>query len=124
MLGMARLLFKLRHVEAEEFDEVTAALDAAGIAWYQTSGGLLGLGTPALWLREEAQFDQARAVIEGSQQARALRLRQQAQQARELGQATTFASQLRDDPVGIVGRLLLLLAIIAGVLAAPWLLWR
>lgn len=117
---MARLLFNLRHVEADEFDEVTAALDAAGIEWYQTSGGLLGLGTPALWLRDASCYEQARAVIDCSQQQRAQRLREQ---ARRQG-GPTFATQLRRDPLGTGGRLLLMLGIIALVLALPWLLWR
>lgn len=124
MLGMARLLFKLRHVEADEFDEVTAVLDAAQIAWYQTAGGMLGLGSPALWLREEGDYARARALIEQSQTARAQRLRDERARAQQSGEAQTFASQLRADPVGIGGRLLLMLAIVALVLALPWLFWR
>ena len=124
MLGMARLLFKLRHVEADEFDEVTSALDAAGIAWYQTAGGLLGLSAPGLWLQDDARYEQARTVIAASQQARAQRLQAEREQAARDGDADTFARRLRAAPLEVIGGLLLMVVIIGFVLAAPWLLWR
>ena len=124
MLGMARLLFKLRHVEADEFDEVTTALEAAGIAWYQTSGGMLGLGAPGIWLRDDACYEQARAVIAASQQQRAQRLQAEREQAAMRGEGDTFASRLRQSPLEVIGGLLLMVTIIGFVLALPWLLWR
>lgn len=124
MLGMARLLFKLRHVEADEFDEVTAALDAAGIAWYQTSGGMLGFGAPGLWVRDENDYEQARGVIAASQQLRAERLQAEREAARQRGESDTFARRLRQSPLEVLGGLLLIVLIVGFVLAAPWLLWR
>ena len=124
MLGMARLLFKLRHVEADEFDEVTSVLDEAGIGWYQTTAGMFGFGSPALWVREEADYDRARGLIEQSQAARAQRLRQERQRAAASGQPLTFAGQLRADPIGTGVRLLLMVGIVVLVLTLPWLLWR
>ena len=120
MLGMPRLLFKLRHVEADEFDEVTTALDQAGVDWYQTSAGLLGFSAPALWLRDAADYERARAVIALSQQQRVERLRQAwREQAPE-----TFTGQLRRAPLQVLGVLLLIVLIIGLVLWLPWLLWR
>ena len=81
MLGMARLLFKLRHVEADEFDEVTTALDQAQVDWYQTSPGLLGFSAPAIWIRDAAECERARAVIADSQALRLQRLRAGAQRS-------------------------------------------
>ena len=124
MLGMARLLFNLRHVEADEFDEVTTALDAAGIAWYQTRAGLLGLSAPGIWLRDDSCFEQARAVIEASQQQRAQRLQAEHAQAALQGEGDTFTNRLRQSPLEVAGGLLLMVLIIALVLGLPWLLWR
>lgn len=120
---MARLLFNLRHVEADEFDEVTRALDAAGIDWYQTRAGLLGLSAPGIWLRDEACYPQARAAIEACQQARAARLRADAEAARQDGRQETFASRLRQSPVEVLGGLLLIVLVIGLMLALPWMLW-
>lgn len=121
MPAMARMLFNLRHVEADEFDEVTQALDAAGVAWYQTAPGLFGISAPGLWLHDPAQLEQARAAIAASQQARALRLRAQADAD---GGPAGLAGHLRAAPLQVLGGLLLIVAIIALVVAAPWLLWR
>ena len=120
MLGMARLLFKLRHVEADEFDEVTTALDAAAVDWYQTSAGLLGFSAPAIWIRDAGEYERARAVIELSQQQRAQRL----QQERAANPPPDFASSLREQPLQVLGGLLLIVVIIGMVLWLPWLLWR
>ena len=120
MLGMPRLLFKLRHVEADEFDEVTTALDQAGVDWYQTSAGLLGFRARALGLRDAADYERARAVIALSQQQRAERLRQ----ARREQAPETFTGQLRRAPLQVLGGLLLIVLIIGLVLGLPWLLWR
>lgn len=117
MLGMARLLFKLRHVEADEFDEVTTALDQAQVDWYQTAAGLLGFSAPAIWVRDSADYPRAREVIQASQQERAARLRGQ-------GAPESFASRLRRSPLEVVGGLLLMLLVIGLMLWLPWLLWR
>lgn len=120
MLGMARLLFKLRHVEADEFDEVTTALDQAQVDWYQTAAGLLGFSAPAIWVRDSADYPRAREVIEASQLARAQRLRsEQAQQP-----APGFGAHLRQAPLQVLGGLLLMALIIGFMLWLPWLLWR
>lgn len=124
MDAMARMLFNLRHVEAEEFDEVTAALDQAGVDYYQTQPGLFGLSAPGLWVRDNDHYAAARAVIEASQRERAQRLRSARAAGLAQGSQDTFASRLRQSPVEVGGGLLLIVAIVALVLAAPWLLWR
>ena len=117
MLGMARLLFKLRHVEADEFDEVTTALDQAQVDWYQTAPGLLGFSAPAIWVRDSEDYPRARAVIEASQRQRAERLQ-------AAGAPQSFASRLRQSPLEVAGGLLLIVLIIGFVLWLPWLPWR
>ena len=120
MLGMARLLFKLRHVEADEFDEVTTALDQAQVDWYQTAAGLLGFSAPAIWVRDSADYPRARAVIEASQHERAERLRREQSQQPAPG----FMTRLRQAPLEVGGVLVLMVLIIGVVLWLPWLLWR
>jgi len=120
MLGMARLLFKLRHVEADEFDEVTTALDQAQVDWYQTSPGLLGFSAPAIWIRDAAEYERARAVIADSQALRLQRLRAASAQQPAPG----FMARARSAPLEVAGGLLLMVLIIAFVLWLPWLLWR
>jgi hypothetical protein len=124
MAAMARMLFNLRHVEADEFDEVTQALDAAGVHWYQTAPGLFGISAPGLWLHDPAQLTLAREVIAASQLERAQRLRGQHAQALAEGEEDSFTSRLRNAPLQVLGGLLLIALIVALVVAAPWLLWR
>ena len=84
-LTMAKLLFNLRNVSAEEADEVRALLDAQAIAYYETGAGLLGISVPALWLRDEQDFSRARQLLDDYQQARQTRIRAAYELARQRG---------------------------------------
>lgn len=120
MSVMAKLLFNLRHVPEDEADQVRALLTADGLDWYETSAGLWGLGAPGLWLRDADQYPRARALLDEYQQAR----REGAREHLHLHGRETFVESLRDRPGYVLPRLAAILAIVALVLALPWLLLR
>ena len=53
---MSLLLFSLRGVPEDEAEEVRELLTSNRIEFYETSAGLWGTSTPALWLLQEEQF--------------------------------------------------------------------
>ena len=62
---MSQLLLNLRHVPEDEADEVRALLERNAIAWYETEPNRWGISAGAIWVREDDQFERARA-LEGS----------------------------------------------------------
>ena len=117
---MAKLLFNLRNVPDDEAEEVRTLLSGHGLDWYETRAGLWGLGAPALWLRDADDYPRARGLLDEYQQAR----RQAAHEHLRIHGQPTFLEQLRQRPDFVLPRLLLIVAIIALVLALPWLLLR
>jgi non-ribosomal peptide synthetase component F len=120
MTAMAKLLFNLRNVPDDEAAEVRALLDEQQLDWYETQPGAFGISAAGLWLREEAQWPRARQALDAYQAQRQQRAREQARNQ----PSPRFADLLREQPGPVIGRLLLMAAIIAGTLALPWWLLR
>lgn len=121
---MAKLLFSLRNVPEDEAAEVRALLDRHDFDWYETEAGLLGMSSPALWLREAADHPRARALLDGYQQQRQLQARADARQREQRGEAESFIGLLRTRPGFILPRLLAIVVILAFTLTLPWWLLR
>lgn len=102
---MATLLFKLRHVPEDEAAEVRALLEAHDIAYYETSAGNWRISMPALWLRDEAQLEQARQLLDAYQQERFRKAREDYEALRRAGQHQTLWQRFRQEPVRVGGYL-------------------
>src|SRR5690625_7931825 len=87
---MAKLLFKLHQVPEDEAHEVRELLAEHGFVTYETHAGFGGLGVSAIWLRDDEQLSDARAVLAQYQRVRPQQQRQQALQ----GQRRTVMGQL------------------------------
>jgi hypothetical protein len=96
---MSKLLFRLRHVPEDEADEVRELLAAHDIAVYETSAGNWGISMPALWIEDEARFEEARALLEAYQRERAHRIREEFEALRKQGQAGSMFSAFKDNPL-------------------------
>ena len=96
---MSKLLFKLRHVPEDEADEVRALLEQNGIEYFETFAGNWGISLPALWLRDESQFQQARQLIDAYQLERRTRIRSEYEASRMRGEARTLWHSFVDNPV-------------------------
>jgi len=117
---MAKLIFSLRNVPDDEAEEVRRLLTEHGFDWYETSPGPWGISSAALWLRHASAHPQARALLDGYQRDR----REQAHEHERLHGRQTFLELLRERPGYVLPRLLAMAALIALVLALPWLLLR
>lgn len=119
---MAKLLLNLRNVPEDEANEVSALLDAHGIAWYVTPPSPWGISFGGIWLREASDHPRAKALLADYQQRRGEAARALRQAQLRDGTAETFADHIRRRPVFVVSGLLAMLAAAALVLLPFFLL--
>jgi len=72
---MSVLIFRLNDVSEEEAEDVRQLLAENGCGFYESSAGRWGVSVAGLWLQDESQKDQARALIDEYQQQRMARIR-------------------------------------------------
>lgn len=109
---MPILLMNLRHVPDEEADDVRALLAEHDLDFYETPPNRWGLSAGAIWLRDEAQAETARRLLDDYQRERLQRVRAEYEAERRAGTAPTFAGMLLRHPL----RTLAYLAFIALIL--------
>ncbi len=71
---MATLLLRLSNVPEDELVEVCQLLDEANIGHYQTTAGFWGAGLAGLWLADDNQFEETKALLNDYQQERYQRM--------------------------------------------------
>lgn len=105
---MAKILFPLRYVPEKEAQTIRDVLDQHEIDWYETHAGNWGIAVPAIWLRDESQWEEARAVLDEFQAQLTQEVQELYQQQIESGENQTMLSILREKPV-------IFLAALAGI---------
>lgn len=96
---MAKLLMNLRNVPDDESDEVRALLGEHRIDFYETKASKWGLSGACLWLRDERQFEAAKALLADYQQERARRARAEHAERLHRGEADTWFKAFLRNPV-------------------------
>lgn len=99
---MAILLFKLRHVPDDEAEDIRGLLAAHAIDYYETSAGLFQISMPGIWLTDENQLPQARALIDDYQERRYLSAREQYETLRSNGELQTVFGRFRENPLRFI----------------------
>jgi hypothetical protein len=96
---MAKLIFKLKSVSYDEADDIKNLLTENEIAFYESPAGNWGISMHALWLNDEAQYTQAKKIIDEYQVKRSQQLRLETQQKIDQGEYETFIQRLFNKPV-------------------------
>jgi hypothetical protein len=109
---MAVKLMNLRNVPGDELADIYELLDSNAIEYYETSAGTFGISLAALWLRDESQLDQAKALLDEYAKQRFLSARTEFENLREAGKARTFGDIARENPLRFVLYIVLVLAVI------------
>jgi hypothetical protein len=109
---MAIQLIILRNVPDDEAEEIRELLTKRAIDYYETPAGNWGISMPAIWLNNEHQLEEARALIESYQKQRFAKARDEYEQLKREGKQRTFLDEVKENPL----RLIAYLAIIAVVL--------
>lgn len=95
-------LFPLYNVPDDEAADIRDLLGRAGIDYYETEAGNWGISPAAIWLRDEVQFERARALIDAYEEERALRVRAAYQLEKRAGRARTVRAVIRENPLRFV----------------------
>ncbi|MCC6915708.1 DUF6164 family protein [Nitrosomonas sp.] len=109
---MAKLLFRLRNVPEDEIEEVHALLNEHQIDFYETSAGNWGISMPALWVRDEIQYPQARALLDAYQADRSVRIRAEYARLKQAGRHQTVFSRFRENPFAFIAYLFVVYALV------------
>ncbi len=96
-------LIRLRGALDDETEELRALLAAHDIDFYETPAGNWGISMPAIWLRDEAQLDAARRLVEDYQRQRAERAREEYARLRREGRHRTLLHVAREHPLRFMG---------------------
>ncbi|HTR00909.1 MAG TPA: DUF6164 family protein [Candidatus Acidoferrum sp.] len=117
---MGQLLMTLHGVPADELDEVHALLQSQGIDYYESAGSTFGIASPALWLRDDSQFVQARQLLDQYALERAHRMREQREAEVASGTHRSFASMFAEHPLRFVAYLALVLGMLYAATVQVW----
>jgi len=109
---MARLIFKLKSVSYDEADDIKKLLSENKIDFYESPAGNWEISLHALWLNDEAQYIQAKQLIDEYQLKRSQRIRLETQQKIDKGEYETFFQRLSKRPVQIIFYLAIILFIL------------
>jgi len=95
-------LFSLHNVPDDEAEEVRELLASHGIDFHETSTGNWGVSTAALWLHDESQFGEARALIDAYQSERLARVKEEYAGQKRAGMQRTLREVIRENPTRFV----------------------
>lgn len=99
---MSVILFKLKNVPDDEAEEVRELLARNSINYYETSAGKWGISMPAIWLKDEAQFTDARYLIEEYQSKRVHRAKQEYSKLKTEGKVETIVDKIKQKPIQFI----------------------
>ena len=96
---MAKLIFKLKSVSYDEADDIKNLLTENNIGFYESPAGNWEISMHALWLNDEAQYTQAKQLIDEYQVKRSQHIRLETQQKIDQGEYETFIQRLFNKPI-------------------------
>ena len=104
----------MRYVPEDEAQEVRSLLEENQIEFFETSAGNWGISLPALWLKDDGQYDVAKKILDDYQRERSCRVREEYELSRQRGEARTLWHSFLENPIrfilymGLVGFVLYL----------------
>lgn len=108
---MSKLLIKLRHAPDDEIHEIRELLKAHRIDFFETQAGPWGISAPGIWLRDEVQYERAKALLDDYQEKRFREQRAEYERLCEAGLQRTFLQNLLENPVQVI-----LYSLVAGLI--------
>lgn len=99
---MAKILFRLQGVSDEEAQDVRELLINNAIEFYETSGGNWGVSLPAIWLKDDDQFQRARALLDAYQNERTIRMREEYARLKREGKNKTLMDAIKQNPMSLM----------------------
>lgn len=100
---MAKLLFKLTHVPDDEAHDIRMLLSDNAIRFYETDAGFWRVGVDAIWLSDDAQAEQAHALIRTYQAERTAQQQRTYAELVEQGKAPRLWQHFCAHPLRFMG---------------------
>lgn len=116
---MAKLLFRLNGVPDDEADDIRGLMQEHEIDIYETDAGRWLIGVAAIWLRDDKQFKEARALIDVYEQERFQRLQQEKDEQGEQSLVQGLMNRLWQSPLEFF-MIVLALLFILGISIYPF----
>lgn len=109
---MAKQLLKLRNVPEDELAEIYELLESHDIDFYETSAGNWGISMPALWLVNDADYPEVRAMLDDYSLQRYRRVRKEYEYLKQSGKARTFMDMAKENPFKIALYLVIVIVLV------------
>lgn len=109
---MAVQIFDLRGVPDDEAQDIRQLLSAHDINYYETPAGRWGISTPGVWIRDNAQREQAAHLITQYQNERAMQARKHYDEQQARGLAPTLWNIVAQYPLRVVAVLSALVVVL------------
>lgn len=110
---MPNLLFRLNGVPDDEAQDIRVLLEENAIRFYETDAGFWRVGVDAIWLPDDAQLEQARALLDTYQQQRVEHQQQTYAVLQEQGRAPSLREKFAAQPFRILGLMVAILLVLA-----------
>ena len=117
---MARLLFRLTNVPDDEAMDVRQLLDDNGIHFYETDAGRWKVGVDAIWLPDDEQYEQAKALLDDYQQQRTKSQQEAYAELEASGEAPTLAKKIAAHPIRFLAQVIAIVFILAISIVPFW----
>lgn len=108
---MAKLVFRLNHVPDREADAIRKLLSDHNFDYYETHAGRWGFSVAALWLKNNDDFDEARAIIDEFQEMYTQESRDLYETEKRAGRIPTFWQLLASNPLLFLSYWALIIAV-------------
>jgi len=102
----------MRYVPEDEAQEVRDLLEENDIEYFETHAGNWGISVPAIWVKRNDQFAEARELIDEYQKQRTARIKEEFEISRQRGETKTMWDSFLEDPL----RFLIYMGLVVAVL--------
>ena len=102
----------MRHVPDDEAQEVRELLEQHNIEYFETFAGNWGISLPALWLKQEEQYSQARQLLDDYQTKRCERIKAEYEEQRALGQTKTMWHSFIENPLRFIAYFIMIAVVL------------
>jgi hypothetical protein len=117
---MSKLLFRLKDVPDDEANDIRELLNSHDLDCYETDDGRWRIGVAAIWIKDNNQFDTARALIDAYQMQRYTRSQEEQQALQEQGLNTSLFHSFLERPLAFL-MIMLMVALVVFISVYPFL---
>ena len=102
----------MRYVPEDEAQEVRDLLGENDIEFFETFAGNWSISVPALWIRRDEQFEEARKIIEEYQIGRTARVKQRLLDQKVKGEELNVVKVFYKDPLRFIFSLVAIIVVL------------